>query len=638
MEKKYAKEKAVGRMDCLREAVKVLRRWMDLSSLRRRITLSFLAVSLLPIALLLVFTRNSTSQLFLEDYATTLQASVSDFSRLAGAYFTRVRRLSSPIYGNETYINLLQGKVGGLDERNRLNSSAQMIVINNPEILRLNLYTRYDRSIWFAERQSGLVRQLIGTEPSIEYVPGESPVYELLPMQTGDEYNERQTVFQSRQVITDIPRKNMLAVLTIDFSALALDELLEDAAMYPNEALFLIDEQNRLLYRSGQTHFLPSELPGFLEGVELHMTEPVRRSYGGQDYLVFARALENQPVYALRVVPYSDLTRRAGNAIDRTVWLYALLAMVAVGVGLVLSARVTRPLNVLVRSMKRVGRGEFGEHIEESVGDAEIQMLFERFNRMTDQINQLFRETYQLRLAQQTAELKALQSQINPHFLYNTLQTVHYMALMRNAYEINLIVDSLSSILKYCLNNKSDVVMLDQELSMVNQYLTIQQVRFMDKLSVVMDVQDESRRFKIPKMTLQPLVENSIQHGIQDSDVFCTVRVVCRLRDGMFEIEVSDDGLGMDEPRLRQVRASLHDTVDSLLMGKHIGLRNCWMRLKFFFKDAVEMMVDSAPEQGTTVRIRIRTCRARKALMPRAHMARYRNAQGSIPLDEVDKS
>ncbi|MDL2317605.1 sensor histidine kinase, partial [Eubacteriales bacterium OttesenSCG-928-A19] len=441
----------------------------------------------------------------------------------------------------------------------------------------------------------------VNTSPPVDYVPGVTPSYMLVPSYLED----GEGAFISRQIITDIPRNELLAVLTIDVGVEALDRLLRYIPLYENEVVCLLNSEQLPLYVHGDMPFAADRLPDFLAASSHLLTAPQRHTFEGVEYLLAATKLESHDVYALRIVSYHNLVLRASAAIERTLWIYTLFAAVAAMIGLLLSLRITKPINLLVQAMKRVGTGRFGEHIDVNIADSEIRLLFDRFNTMTDQINQLFRETYLLRLAQQTAELKALQSQINPHFLYNTLQTVHYMAYKRNAYEINMIVDALSAILKYCLNNDSDIVPLSEELKMVDQYLIIQQARFLDRLQVQLDIEEGAESLQIPRMTLQPLVENSVQHGIQESTTSCTVQVRCLVESDTFRIIVSDDGMGMNAEKLQQVRESLHDEVDSLLTGSHIGLRNCWMRLRFLFQEAVEIQVDSTEGEGTTVCISI---------------------------------
>ena len=577
-------------------------RGLDFSGLRRRIILSFLFVALLPVVLLMVFTRDSIVQLFLQEYIDTLQTTVGDFAMQADTYLTSLRRLPAPIYSNETYTDLLLGKGGGVDVHNRLISSVHMLFINNPEIQRMRFYTRYDASLWEVSKRTANPFTLVNVPPPLVYIPRETPVYTLMPSETAA---DGEGTFISRQVITDIPRNNLLAILRMDIGPEALDKLLTNVPLYENEMIGLLNEERQPLYTHGSIPFAKDRLAGVLPADLPALSAPQRCTLDGEEYVLYVKKLTHHDVYALRIVSYSHLVQRASTAIGRTLWMYGLFAGVAALFGLLLSLRITKPLNLLVSSMKRVGRGRFGEHIDVNIADSELRMLFERFNTMTDQINQLFRETYQLRLAQQTAELKALQSQINPHFLYNTLQTVHYMALKRNAYEINMIVDALSSMLKYCLSSGSDAVTLAEELSMIDQYLTIQQARFMERLSVQLEIEEGVKALRIPRMTLQPLVENSVQHGIQESTSLCTVRVRCFAEGAVFWIIVSDDGVGMDAQRLSQVRESLHDEADSLYSGSHIGLRNCWLRLRLLLKDAVQIHIESSVGSGTTVCIRI---------------------------------
>jgi two-component system sensor histidine kinase YesM len=286
--------------------------------------------------------------------------------------------------------------------------------------------------------------------------------------------------------------------------------------------------------------------------------------------------------------------------------LICLILSIAVLVWLIY--RFTRPLRQLAESMRQAGGGEFGRLIPTSSSDVEILPVIDQFNTMTTLINQLFNETYRLKLEQQRAELRALQAQINPHFLYNTLQTIHFMALKRNAYEISAIVDSLGSILRYCLKFGEDEVPLEAEIQNISQYLTVQKMRFLNRLSTHLDVDDRVKDVMIPKMILQPLVENCIVHGVQDSAKSCTIRISCFLKGEQVVIEVRDDGPGIPEARLLDIRRSL-DAAEGDQSDDHIGVINCYLRLKYFFQGKAEFEIESAPGKGTLVRI---VCPARR--------------------------
>lgn len=575
------------------------------STLRKRIMALFTLCMLLPSIIALFFMYNPILSLIVDEYAASLRSSVSDFSRLADNYLSQVKYFSTTLYSSQTYIDLLKRTAPVSSESyNSLISSAHMIFINNQEIQLERLYMINRSSVWSVNRADNMLRDYTfdpNTEVVAQYDP-DGALYRLSSLQSCGSYDASQPIMRTTQYITDVPRDNLLAVFTAELSGVKLDALLSESSMYEHETLYLIGDDLSLYYLKGADQFTAQALSQLTEG----LTPGANRvTFSGMEYLVCAHPLENHALSVLRIVPLRELTQRARGIIARTLALYLALSAATLLAGLLLSDHIIRPINLLITSMRRMERGHFGEHITITSSDAEIDSLVQRYNAMTDQIKRLFDETYKLRILQQEAEFKALQSQINPHFLYNTLQAIHGMALERNAFEINLMVDALSNILKYCLRGDSSIVPLSRELEMIDQYLTIQQLRFIDRLRVELDIDPSSRDFLMPKMTLQPLVENSIQHGFQNTDQSCRVRVRTLMAQDGLHIEIEDDGAGMQPATLQAIRESL-EREDSLEQDAgHIGIRNCLLRLKFYFGGSVSMRIDSAPDQGTRILIRV---------------------------------
>jgi two-component system sensor histidine kinase YesM len=579
--------------------------FMHTASLRRRIVLTILLVSILPI-LLIVVNRNYTLQLYLNQYSTNMQSSISDLSQISNTYFSTVKSWTEPVYSNETFVNYLLRMNSDLNTRNALQSTLNMIFINNPEISAMQFYSNYPEDEWAVTRSDFLIRTIIDDMEHIDYIPGETLLYSIQANQTQPQFDPEQSLFTSTQLIMDVPRNTLLGVITMEVTSQKLDQLFDTSSFLEDEAVAILSADSELLYFKGDQPFPSDQFAALAAMLNPIFQAPIRISFLDTDYLVCAKKLKSQDITILRILPYASLVQLATNMVDRLLWFYVLFIVGIMLFSGVMLYRISKPFKLLLHSMSQVGSGEFGQHVYTDLKDNEILLLINHFNAMSDQIERLFHETYELKVSKQATVLKALQSQINPHFLFNTLQTIHYLAQQRNAYEINKIVDSLSIILRYCLHNEADVVTLDHELTMIDHYLSIQEIRFMDRLKVIIDIPQEYRGLLLPKMTLQPLVENCIVHGVQKSAKPCTIQVSCTLDNGVLHLTVSDDGIGMSPEQVAKIRESLNVDIQALLQGSHIGVRNCWMRLHFFFHDAVDMDLNSQPGQGTTIHINIK--------------------------------
>lgn len=184
---------------------------------------------------------------------------------------------------------------------------------------------------------------------------------------------------------------------------------------------------------------------------------------------------------------------------------------------LVVSLAITAPVKKLIEAMREVQQGNFDYRIDNKRSD-EMGRLMETFNYMVFKIDMLIKEVYQEKLAQKNAELEALQSQINPHFLYNTLDTINWMLLEKKEYEISGIVVSLGEMMKYAISRSSRTVALREEIRHVSNYLLIQKERMEDKLEYEIDIPHQYESVQVPRLILQPLVENALSMELKQEE------------------------------------------------------------------------------------------------------------------------
>lgn len=203
-------------------------------------------------------------------------------------------------------------------------------------------------------------------------------------------------------------------------------------------------------------------------------------------------------------------------------------------------------------------------------------------------------------------ELLALQSQLNPHFMYNTMQTIQWKAigLTGKPNDVSNMIEQLSDILHYALDSKDNMSELSEEIRITKAYISIQQIRHEHKFSVMWDFSDIDLLAKVPKLLIQPLVENSLQHGIRDKEGFLAVRIsFTNSNDRFLRIRVIDNGKGIDRQSLRILRKQLYR--DTSEIGEHVGLGNTAKRLRLLYGDKAALFIHSAKGHGTVITIKI---------------------------------
>ncbi|MBN2983133.1 sensor histidine kinase [Cohnella algarum] len=258
----------------------------------------------------------------------------------------------------------------------------------------------------------------------------------------------------------------------------------------------------------------------------------------------------------------------------------------------------------LSRHMQKVTNEKF-DLIRIDEGRDEIGCLIQNFNRMTAEINSLINNVYKLEIQKKNlemervrAELNFLQSQMNPHFLFNTLNAILVVCTKNNYSDVTDIIKNLSRLLRRLLSWKADIVTLEEEILFIEMYLKIEKFRFRDKIEYELDIDREALLYKIPKMSIQPLVENACKHGIQAVDGKGVVKISATVLDGNLRISVQDNGKGMAPEKLREVLISIRNENTS---GTSIGIRNVYSRFKLYYNDLVRFDIYSKPDRGTTV-------------------------------------
>ncbi len=262
----------------------------------------------------------------------------------------------------------------------------------------------------------------------------------------------------------------------------------------------------------------------------------------------------------------------------------------------------------LLRHMDSITAEHFSP-ITKEMGKDEIGDLMEHFNAMGERLKQLIHDIYVLQLHQKSlelenvrAELKYLQAQIDPHFLFNTLNAILVLCVRNGYNELVEIITPLSKILRRMVDTSRDILPLSEEMEFVRMVLKIEQFRFGDKLCYEFDVSDEALGALVPVMSVQGLVENACKHGIQHISGQGVVRIAARVEEGMLFIEVSDNGVGIQPSRLQDLQRQIADPED---MKGSVGLQNIYRRLKLHYGETVSLKLQNAQERGMIVSIRL---------------------------------
>ncbi|WP_141504254.1 cache domain-containing sensor histidine kinase [Paenibacillus luteus] len=303
----------------------------------------------------------------------------------------------------------------------------------------------------------------------------------------------------------------------------------------------------------------------------------------------------------INITEYNKIFKHILFIRELVIAVFAFIFVLVVFLGIRFSRSLTKPIEDLMARMKMAEKGNFAEanlHLPEqqSMAMNEIGLLHRTFRIMVERINSLITESYANRLLLKETEFKALQAQINPHFLYNTLESINWLARVNKQTQISHMVESLGFLLSHSIELKEPILPLSEELEIIKSYVTIQKYRFEERLIFQLDVPDRYLNRRVPKLSLQPLLENAIQYALEPGIGACTISIRARETNEGFFLTVEDNGPGMAANTLEQLRKGGLKT-----NGKGIGLLNIDERIKIAFGESCGLRIDSKIGHGTKI-------------------------------------
>jgi two-component system sensor histidine kinase YesM len=400
------------------------------------------------------------------------------------------------------------------------------------------------------------------------------------------------------------------AVIRFDFSMeKVLHTMTQSLPLVSGATVYLLSGDGQIILQSayGDSTFQPSP-PTW----SIPIDQPQWTDYqaGGQQYYLQQQRFRYNPWCLMMALPNTSGIRLLYR---NSQWSFILLMTFIGGIGilafsLLFSQRIVKRLTLVTNGMSNLKDGVL-QSLPAPTAHDEIGILIESYNYLTEELNMLNSARAMADSNQKHAEMIALQAQINPHFLYNTLEMINYFAMMGDAKQVERIVMLLSRFYKRCLNQGEEYSTLSQELELTQAYMSIQEIRYSGKIRFVQEVAPELMHCNIPHIVLQPIVENAIHHGIMNNpDQEGTITIRGEKKGDLLLLTVSDDGAGMTEERLHQLNDGLDLQYSMTEVGSHFGLRNIHERLMNLYGEQYGLTFQSSLGVGTTITITIPLC------------------------------
>ena len=390
-------------------------------------------------------------------------------------------------------------------------------------------------------------------------------------------------------------------VFFIDLNYSAISELCDQSTVGTKGYAFILDAKGNIVYHPQQQQ-LYNELQ--TENISLIMDtdeDTVLTGTGNDGKLYSISRSEKTGWTVVDCTNVKELLSKSRQAQSVYVLTAIILVIVALLFSRFMARSITLPIQKLRDSMKKVQEGDFS--VSDVVVDSknEIGSLTKSFDVMTHRIHELMEQNVHEQEEKRRSELKALQSQINPHFLYNTLDSIIWMAEGKKNEEVVLMTASLARLLRQSISNEDEVVPIANEVEYARGYLTIQKMRYKDKLEFQIEVDSSILYIPLIKLVLQPIIENAIYHGLKYKESKGLLIVKGFMKDGNAVLQVIDDGVGMDEETL----AHIYDKHKVNYHSNGVGVYNVQKRLKLYYGEDYGITYTSELDKGTTATITI---------------------------------
>lgn len=557
------------------------------NNLSRRLMRYFLLSTLIPFFLIVILSSGILLEYYKKDINIIADSYIKSLAREAGLYINQlkqiiilpsfssetvnkikdIRKKGTVEYVDKTEFDILMGNLISSIRYTGNDFHSALIVTEKDTIYFSSNYVFADPLPGYDWTNEEWYRDAMENNGQIIFVPPHVPKY----FDSGTDERVASIVTTIRNYISTEP----YAVIKLDFLPSMMNTYLHLEEFHVPSAIYVADEDDNLIFHeatNSRMENLISIVDGKIPKINNFEVRHFSQKIEGTPYTLNV-LLDNRAIIINSIKIYSI-----------GVVLYLIALFTAIYLNRRFSNRITGPISSMKDLLSHVEVGDFSVRYEHKQ-QWELEELGNSLNEMTEQLEIMIERTYLAQIARQEAEYKALLKQIQPHFLFNTLNTMIGLLYQGRYEQLEKNIMCLSDLLRNVL--KSDLSWtMDEEIKFINDYLVLQKSRFENRLSYTIDVPDDIGQISIPKLLFQPFVENSIIHGMEPSKKPCKILIRASKENGLTVVSIKDNGIGFDK--------------NAIDIYSSIGISNCIKRLKLFYSEST-VNIDSTPGEGCTV-------------------------------------
>lgn len=576
--------------------------------LQRKMMAILICITVIPLLILGIFIYFYSSKMVEKDFIDNSNKYLKQIAKNLDDDLRHLEMITMMAFTDRNVREVLRSdnKTASEDMRNRYSAMEQFL--SNISILRKDIsgvYIFSNRSVYY--------QYLYDLGVDFEYKYKEDEWYKETVRKGGtvvltgthkpyQRKNSSDYVFSLSRAIVDTVNGEMLGVILIDANFRLISELGDSMAESGKGWIVITDEKGDVVYSPDRSQ-LTKKIDMDVTLLNKVTGNTLINSEKGNLFMNFITSdYSNWKI--IQFIPQSYVYRTTG-VIGIFILLTALaLVILTVVLSFFVSRTISKPVASINYTLQRIGRGDFNQSSSIQRED-EIGQLARGVNEMAINLKELVRRVSLAQLKQKEAELKSLQNQINPHFLYNTLNSIQMMAKINKQEKIAQMADDLGMLFKISLNKGKDTVRLKQEFEHVELYIKLQQIRYKDKIRYFVNAAADIMDYYTIKLILQPIVENAIYHGLEKKSGKGTLKIEAMKNDGYIIIRVEDDGVGIPGEQLEMLRGALDGRGEYDPKMMNIGIKNVNERLKLYFGEEFGLQLDSVYGRGTAVTIRL---------------------------------
>lgn len=551
--------------------------------LKNKLFLSYLLVIVIPIAILGIYSEHQSRQLLDMQALQAMERSTSTIVDTLGANMQQHKNAASSISFSNSILKILSTEYQDYvnlrwDLEQHVDQQFSSIKALNKAILQITIYT--NASIPEYGNEIASVSRVENEEWYKKAVLTQNPVW-------GRDGSK--IIFASK-----FPKNFDKSKIDILFMTLDYRTFFETVDMVANETGVVITNKAGDIVYSNLSSINKRFGIRDIDEHDILDSNVGLHKIGNTDFMILNNAIPETEWNMHTFVPKKHVTPSDGNIINATLLIISICTIILLVISLLFSNAMIRRINILIRLMRRVKRGDLHVQIHNTSKD-EIGQLTDHFGDMLERVNLLIQEVYANKITQKEAELRMLQSQINPHFLYNTLSLINFKAIEYDQHEISHVVTSLSKFYRTALNKGDQHISIRNELDNIRSYLEIVQMMKDYSFDSIFNIDERVYDYNIINLILQPLVENAVEHGIDKlEDRRGVVKITALLEDNCIQFTVEDNGGGIPSSLINQLLTS---------QTSGYGLKNVNDRIQLKYGDLYGVSIQSTTGKGTVMKV-----------------------------------